>query len=144
MTRWSALAAALLAAPPALAADWLVYEAGEALELAIDRDAVWRENGLVHFVNQERFAERRYDKRYNVRYAIRRSEGWADCGRYRYQLVSSSYHSASGRTLYATLFPLQSYNRSWQPVYEGSVADAMLTRVCELGRSAPNKKSPTP
>ncbi|AXK39573.1 surface-adhesin E family protein [Crenobacter cavernae] len=143
MTRWPALIA-LLAAPLAHAADWQVYESGDALELAIDRDAVWRENGLVHFVNQERFAEKRYDKRYDVRYAIRRSVGWADCEKSRYALVSSSYHSASGRSLYATLFPLQRYNRSWQPVYEGSVADAMLTRVCELGRNAPNKKSPKP
>jgi hypothetical protein len=132
-----------LAAAPALAetADWGVYQQGSALELAMDRNSIWVEkDGLVHFVNQERFSERQYDKATDIKYYIRRTTGYADCARQQYVFVGFEYASKSGRQLYSTMFPVQRFAWKWQPVEAGSVADTMLQVVCYLAKTAPHKK----
>lgn len=123
-------------------ASWRVYQSGSALELAVDTVDIWRDaKGLIHFVNQERFGEPRLEKALNVRYSIRRTNGIADCGQYQYTFTNSEYFAASGEHLYSQMFPLQEYNRRWNPVYKDSVAHAMMSVVCELGANAPSKKS---
>ena len=128
---------ALLAAValPALAADrladWQVYQRGPALELALDRNAIWQEpDGLVHFVNQERFSNRQYDKHYQVNFWIRRTTGYADCRQYRYVLVSTAFYRDSNRHVWSTMYPVPRYNWKWQPVYQDSLAGAMMDLVC--------------
>ncbi|EEG09271.1 surface-adhesin E family protein [Pseudogulbenkiania ferrooxidans] len=138
------LAALALSAQAAPLADWSVYRQGEALELAVDLASIWREDGLIHFVNQERFAERQYEKGYDVNFHIRRTTGYADCAKYRYAFVSSAYYTASNRHVWSTLYPLPRYSWTWQPVYENSVADAMMRVVCAAGKTASSKKSNRP
>ncbi|WP_293765049.1 surface-adhesin E family protein [uncultured Aquitalea sp.] len=133
----------LLASLPAVAqtADWVVYQQGDALELSLDRRAVWVEkDGLVHFVNQERFAERQTDKATSVQFNIRRTEGYADCKRQQYVFVGLEYYSRNNKHLYSTMFPVPRYAWKWQPVYQGSVADTMLENVCNIAQTAPRKK----
>ena len=132
-----------LAATPALAetADWGVYQQGSALELAMDRNSIWVEqDGLVHFVNQERFSERQYDKATDIKYYIRRTTGYADCAKQQYALVGLEYAGKNNRHLYSSMFPVQRFAWNWQPVYQNSVADTMLQVVCYLAKSAPHKK----
>lgn len=146
MKTWVGLALGALLAPALAApvADWAVYRQGEALELAVDLNAIWREDGLIHFVNQERFAERQYEKGYDVKFHIRRTTGYADCARYQYAFVSSDYYTASNKHVWSTMYPLQRYSWTWQPVYEDSVADAMMRVVCAAGKTASSKKSNRP
>jgi len=135
-----AIALALaLCAPLVAAADWQVYQSGSALELAIDRDAIWREDGLVHFMNQEKFAKKQHEKGYEVDYYIRRTEALADCAKGQYVFLASFYFGREGEHVWSAMFPLPRHLWTWQPVYQGSVADKMLTLVCDLGRSAPTK-----
>lgn len=129
----------LLCAPLAQAADFQVYDSGSGLELAIDRDAIWREKDGVHFVNQERFAKQQHDKGYNVDFYIRRTEGLADCAKFQYVFLASYYFDQEGGHVWSAMYPLPRFRWTWQPVYQGSVAEKMLSLVCELGRSAPNK-----
>jgi len=132
-----------LAATPALAdsADWGVYQEGSALELSMDRNSIWSEkDGLVHFVNQERFSERQYDKPTDIKYYLRRTTGYADCAKQQYVLVGLEYAGKNGRHLYSTMFPVQRFAWKWQPVEEGSVAETMLQVVCYLAKTAPHKK----
>ena len=132
---------AVVGAGTVQAADWRVYQAGPALELAVDADSIVRDaEGWTVFVNQERFTEMRRDEALKIRYRIRRTEGRADCTGYRYLFLSASYFSGSGQPVYSQMFPLQRYKWTWQPVYEGSVADAMMRTVCTLARNAPSKK----
>jgi D-alanyl-D-alanine dipeptidase len=133
------IALMMLLAPLAQAADFQVYQPGSALELAIDRDAIWREKDGVHFVNQERFAKQQHEKGYAVDYYIRRTEGLADCAKFQYVFLASYYFDRDGGHVWSALYPLPRHLWTWQPVYQGSVADKMLSLVCELGRSAPNK-----
>ena len=128
---------------PAMAAepDWGVYQQGSALELSMDRNSIWVEkDGLVHFVNQERFSERQYDKATDIKYYIRRTSGYADCAKQQYALVGLEYAGKNDRHLYSSMFPVQRFAWSWQPVYQNSVADTMLQVVCYLAKSAPHKK----
>lgn len=137
-----ALACALFSLPALAAeADWGVYQQGSALELAMDRNSIWPEkDGLIHFVNQERFSERQYDKSTDIQYYLRRTTGYADCARQRYALVGLEYASKTGRHLYSTMFPLQRFAWNWQQVEQGSVANTMLQVVCYLAKTAPHKK----
>lgn len=135
----SLLLALLLLPPLVQAAAWQVYQRGDALELAIDRDAIWREDGLVHFVNQERFAKPQHEKGYEVDFYIRRTEGLADCAKFQYVFLASYYFDRDGGHVWSATYPLPRFRWKWQPVYQESVADKMLSLVCELGRSAPNK-----
>jgi len=132
---------ALMALPAAaFDAQWQVYQQGSALELAMDRASLWSESdGLVHFVNQERFAQRQYDKNYQVNYFIRRTTGYADCQQYRFVFVSTDFYSASNQHVWSTMYPLPRYAWKWQPVYPDSVAAAMMALVCT--NPAPSKKS---
>jgi hypothetical protein len=130
-----------LASAPVLADNWLVYEDGQALQLAIDPASIWRENGRIHFVNQERFTLRQQDAKLGISYHIRRLSGWADCSRYRYAFVGANFYTASGKNVYTQMFPLPQYDWAWQAVDQGSVAAAMMREVCRLGRNAPTKKT---
>jgi hypothetical protein len=128
---------------PAMAAepDWGVYQQGSALELAMDRNSIWVEkDGLVHFVNQERFSERQYDKATDIKYFIRRTSGYASCSKQQYTFVGFEYADKRGRQLYSTMFPVQRFAWKWQSVEQGSVADTMLQVVCYLAKTAPHKK----
>jgi hypothetical protein len=92
---------------PAMAAepDWGVYQQGSALELSMDRNSIWVEkDGLVHFVNQERFSERQYDKATDIKYFIRRTSGYASCSKQQYTFVGFEYADKRGRQLYSTMF----------------------------------------
>lgn len=129
-----------LASTPVLADNWLVYEDGAALQLAIDLASIWRENGRIHFVNQERFTLRQKDAKLGISYHIRRLSGWADCSKYQYVFVGANFYTASGRNVYTQMFPLPEYDWAWQPVDQGSVAAAMMREVCRLGRTAQSKK----
>lgn len=132
---------ALFAGLPALAetANWQVYQRGAALELALDRNAIWAEpDALVHFVNQERFAKRQFDKHYQVWFSIRRITGYADCKRFQYVLVSSDFYSDTNRHVWSTMYPVPRYAWKWQPVLEDSVAASMINLVC--ANPAPRKK----
>ncbi|HJV06739.1 MAG TPA: surface-adhesin E family protein [Chromobacteriaceae bacterium] len=133
--------AALTAPALAAQADWVVYQRGSALELAVDRQSIWLEkDGLVHFVNQERFSERQYEKGYRFAFDIRRTDGYADCSKNQFALVGSSYYTRNNQHIFSSMFPLQRYAWTWQPVYDGSVADAMLQVVCAAAKTAPRKK----
>lgn len=141
MTLRSVAALFALFALPAVAAtaDWQVYQQGAALELALDRNATWAESdGLVHFVNQERFAKRLFDKHYQVWFSIRRTTGYADCQRMQYVLVSTDFYSDSNRHVWSTMYPVPRYAWKWQPVMEDSVAASMIKLVC--ANPAPRKK----
>jgi len=132
-----------LAAMPALAndADWGVYQQGSALELSMDRNSIWLEkDGLVHFVNQERFSDRQYDKATDIEYYIRRTTGYADCSRQQYVFVGFEYASKHEKQLYNTMFPVPRYAWKWQSAEPGSVAATMLQVVCYLAKTAPHKK----
>lgn len=134
----------LLMVIPAVAGepDWVVYQRSSALELSVNRDAIWVEkDGLIHFVNQERFSEYRVEKYYRLKYHIRQLEGYADCRNRQYAFVGSTYYSDTGKHLFSSMFPLPKHAWKWQPVsQDGSVADSMLGRVCTLARTAPHKK----
>jgi hypothetical protein len=140
-TRISLLLA--LVSLPVLAADadWGVYQQGSALELAMDRNSIWVEkDGLVHFVNQERFSERQYDKATDIKYHIRRTSGYASCSKQQYAFVGFEYADKRGSQLYSTMFPVQRFAWKWQSVAPGSVAETMLQVVCYLAKTAPHKK----
>lgn len=133
------LAAAACTAGAARLADWQVYQSGAALELSLDRNAVWRESdGLVHFVNQERFARPQYDRHYRVTFSIRRTTGYADCRSMQYALVSTDFYSDTNRHVWSTMYPQPRYAWKWQPVIEGSLAEPMIELVC----ANPNRKKP--
>lgn len=131
--------ALLLLAPLAHADDWRVYQSGSELELAIDSSTIWREDNLVHFNHQERFAKKQHEKGYEVDYYIRRTEGLADCALSQYVFIASYYFGRNNEHVWSTMYPVPKYAWKWLPVYQGSVADKMLTLICDLGRSAPNK-----
>ncbi|WP_230370481.1 hypothetical protein [Paludibacterium denitrificans] len=102
--------AALTAPALAAQADWVVYQRGSALELAVDRQSIWLEkDGLVHFVNQERFSERQYEKGYRFAFDIRRTDGYADCSKNQFALVGSSYYTRNNQHIFSSMFPLQRY-----------------------------------
>jgi hypothetical protein len=123
----------------AFAAHWQVYEQGTALELSMDHDSLWTESdGLVHFVNQERFVKPQYDTHYKVHFAIRRTTGYADCKQNQFVLVSTDFYSADNRHVWSTMYPVPRYDWKWQPVVQDSVADAMISLVC--ANPAPSKK----
>jgi hypothetical protein len=144
MKTWPIPALICLIALPAMAdgtANWQVYQQGAALELAMDQNSLWSESdGLVHFVNQERFAQRRFDPHYKVYYSIRRTTGYADCQRYQYVFVSTDLYSADNKHTWSTLYPLPRYDWKWQPVYQDSVAAAMMNLVCT--NPAPAARNP--
>jgi len=57
-----------------------VYQSGDALELALDLDSIANVNdGLVRFINQERYAEKKREESLDISYQVRRLEGRADC-----------------------------------------------------------------
>jgi hypothetical protein len=123
----------------AASANWQVYQRGSAMELALDRGAIWSESdGLVHFVNQERFAKPLFEKNYKVWFSIRRTTGYADCARQQYVLVSTDFYSDSNRHVWSTMYPVPRYAWKWQPVVEDSVAASMINLVC--ANPAPRKK----
>jgi hypothetical protein len=134
MNRLVLVASLAVAALPVFAgrlSDWQVYQRGAALELALDHNAIWMEpDGLVHFVNQERFTQRQYDTHYQVYFSIRRTTGYADCKQYRYVLVSTDFYSDTNRHVWSTMYPVPRYNWKWQPVYQDSLAGAMMDLVC--------------
>lgn len=112
-------------------ADWQVYQRGSALELSLDQNAIWQTpDGLVHFVNQERFTQPQLEKHYQVAYSIRRTTGYADCKKYQYVLVSTDLYSDKNRRIWSTLYPLPRYDWKWQPVYQDSLAGSMIDLVC--------------
>ncbi|PTU64084.1 hypothetical protein DB032_03705 [Chromobacterium sp. Panama] len=130
-------AALALPAQAEPAADWVAYQDGKALQLAIDGNSLWLgQDGLVHFVNQERFDKIQYEKSYKLKFNIRRSVGYADCGKYQYVFVSSDYFDRNNKHLFSTLFPVPRHAWKWQPVYNGSVADAMMKVICEAAGAA--------
>ena len=132
-------AASMLLAPMVYADDWQGYQSGAELELAIDRSTIWREDNLVHFNHQERFAKQQHEKGYEVDYYIRRTEGLADCAKSQYVFLGSYYFGRNNEHVWSAMYPLPTFLWKWQPVYQGSVADKMLTLICDLGRSAPYK-----
>lgn len=136
---YKVIALASLLTPLTHAADWQVYQSGSELGLAIARDTIWREDKLVHFNHQERFAKPQHEKGYEVDYYIRRTEGLADCDKLQYVFLGSYYFDRDGKHVWSAMYPLPKFLWKWQPVYQGSVADKMLTLVCDLGRSAPYK-----
>ncbi|GGY21597.1 surface-adhesin E family protein [Paludibacterium paludis] len=133
------LAGTAFAAPMS---DWVVYQQGSALELAVDRNAIGLDkDGLVRFVNQERFAERQHDKDHDVDFHIRRVEGVADCNKATYAFTSVSFYSKSNRHVWSQMYPVPRYAWRWEPVVSGSVAHAMMRQVCTLARSAPKTRT---
>jgi hypothetical protein len=127
----SCLAACALPAAAERLADWQVYQQGPALELSIDRNAIWQTpDGLAHFVNQERFTQRQYDKHYQVYFWIRRTTGYVDCKQYQYVLVSTDFYTDANRHVWSTMYPLPRYAWKWQPVYQDTLAAAMIDLVC--------------
>lgn len=130
----------LLFALPACAqpaADWVVYQDGGQMQLAIDGNSLWLgKDGLVHFINQERFAKPRYEKSYRLSFHIRRTTGYADCKQYQYVFVGSEYFDKNNKHLFSTMFPVPRYAWKWQPVSEDSVAHAMMKVICEAAGAA--------
>ncbi|WP_028535548.1 surface-adhesin E family protein [Paludibacterium yongneupense] len=121
----------LPAAAAAATFDWQVYQRGNALELAVDRNSVQRQaDGLIRFINQERFAEPQFDRGYKVRFSIRRTTVYADCKQGRYALVSSDFYSASNKSVWSTMYPVPRYAWKWQDADDESVAAAMMAAVC--------------
>jgi len=131
--RVAALFLSLLAVFPAFAAtaDWQVYDRGAGMELALDHNALWAEpDGLVHFVNQERFTRPVYAKTYKVWFSIRRTTGYADCRQARYALVSTDLYNDNNRHVWSTMYPQPRYAWKWQSISEESVAASMINIVC--------------
>ncbi|KIA81946.1 surface-adhesin E family protein [Chromobacterium amazonense] len=130
----------LLASLPAWAespADWVVYQDGRQLQLAVDGNSLWLgKDGLVHFINQERFAKQRYEKPYQLHYYIRRTTGYANCKQYQYVFVGSEYFDQNNKHLFSTMFPVPRYAWKWQPVNEDSVAHAMMKVICDAAGNA--------
>ncbi|OHX14470.1 surface-adhesin E family protein [Chromobacterium sphagni] len=119
-------------------ADWVVYQDGQSLQLAIDGNSLWLgKDGLVHFINQERFGQPRYEKSYRLHFNIRRTTGYADCRQYQYVFVGSEYFDRNNKHLFSTMFPVPRYAWTWQPVNEDSVAHAMMKVICEAAGAAP-------
>lgn len=60
----------MMASLPLLAAEnWLVYQRGPRLSLAIDRASLATQaDGLLHFVHEERYAREMYEKKMDVRF----------------------------------------------------------------------------
>ncbi|POZ60549.1 surface-adhesin E family protein [Chromobacterium alticapitis] len=126
-----------LAARAESAADWVVYQDGGQLQLAIDGNSLWMgKDGLVHFINQERFAKQRYEKSYRLHFSIRRTTGYADCKQYQYVFVGSEYFDENNKHLFSTMFPVPRYAWKWQPVAESSVAHAMMKVICDAAGNA--------
>ncbi|WP_047249108.1 surface-adhesin E family protein [Chromobacterium subtsugae] len=118
-------------------ADWVVYQDGRSLQLAIDGNSLWLgKDGLVHFIHQERFARQRYEKSYRLHFYIRRTTGYADCKQYQYVFVGSEYFDQNNKHLFSTMFPVPRYAWKWQPVNEDSVAHAMMKVICEAAGAA--------
>lgn len=128
--------------PAAHAADnWQQYQAGSALALALDPDAIALVNdGLVRFRHQERFTEPQSDERLAIKYRIRVTEGRADCKKFEYAFINADYFGGSGKHVYSQMFPLQRYNWAFERPVAGSVADTMLRLVCRLAPNAPRLK----
>jgi hypothetical protein len=136
---WPLALALLGCSGMACAINWQVYEQGSALELSMDHDSLWSEpDGLVHFVNQERFTRPQYDTHYKVHFSIRRTTGYADCPHDQFVLVSTDFYSADNKHVWSTMYPTPRYAWQWQTVNADSVADAMITLVC--ANPAPGKK----
>ncbi|AXE37106.1 surface-adhesin E family protein [Chromobacterium phragmitis] len=124
-------------AQPQPAADWVVYQDGAQLQLAIDGNALWLgKDGLVHFINQERFAKQRYEKSYRLHFYIRRTTGYADCKQYQYVFVGSEYFDKNNKHLFSTMFPVPRHAWKWQPVSQDSVAHTMMKVICDAAGSA--------
>ncbi|MDF0606002.1 surface-adhesin E family protein [Neisseriaceae bacterium TC5R-5] len=120
--------------------NWVVYQEGGALQLAIDANSLWLEqDGLVHFVHQERFSKKRFEKAYRLSYNIRRTRAYADCKNYQFVFVSSDYFDRKEKRLFSTLFPVPRHSWKWQPVYDDSVAAAMMKVVCDAAGAATTK-----
>ena len=118
-------------------ADWQPYHSGNALELSLDRNAIWQEkDGLVHFINQERFVSPQFDAHYRIHFAIRRTRGFVDCARSRYVLTHADFYTASNRLVWASLFPLPRHAWNWVRAPQGSVAHSMVTLVCQIARTS--------
>ncbi|MFN4237220.1 MAG: surface-adhesin E family protein [Vogesella sp.] len=118
-----------------------VYQSGDALELALDLDSIANVNdGLVRFINQERYAEKKREESLDISYQVRRLEGRADCQNMQYAFINTSYWTARGKHVYTQMFPLQRYNWAFVPVEQGSIAETMLKIVCRLAPSAPSEK----
>ncbi len=138
----SLLLAANAASAAAPMSDWVVYQRGSALELAVDRNAITVDkDGLVRFVNQERFDKRQFDKANDVEFYIRRIEGFADCTKASYAFVSVSYYNKNNRHVWSQMFPVQRHSWQWNSVEQGSVAHAMLYQVCLFARNAPKTRT---
>ena len=84
----------------------VAYQDGKALQLAMTAILWLGQDGLVHFVNQERFDKVQYEKSYKLKFNIRRSVGYADCGKYQYVFVSSDYFDRNNKHLFSTMFPV--------------------------------------
>ncbi|GHD78122.1 hypothetical protein ACFSQE_06010 [Vogesella fluminis] len=154
MKTWAALFFVLLATLAALSwyvrsqqavpqpeGEFQVYQSGTGLELSLELATIANVNdGLVRFVNQERFSERKTQKELGIRYHIRRLEGRADCNARQYAFIGASYWTASGQHVYTQMFPLQRFNWTFVPVVADSTADTMLRLVCQLAPNAPSLK----
>jgi len=131
--RLPALCLSVLVALPAFSAsaDWRVYDQGAGMELALDHKSLWVEpDGLVHFVNQERFSRPVFAKTYQVWFSIRRTTGYADCRQARYALVSTDLYNDNNRHVWSTMYPQPRYAWKWQSITEESVAASMVNIVC--------------
>lgn len=118
-------------------AEWRTYQYGKELELALDLNALSiKKDGLIHFVNQERFARPQFDPHYQVDFAIRRLHGYVDCARARYALVSADFYSASNRLVWSSLFPLSRHAWQWKMARQDTVAHEMVIAVCRAAQSA--------
>ncbi|MEQ6291943.1 surface-adhesin E family protein [Vogesella sp. GCM10023246] len=127
--------------PPAQQGKFEVYQSSEALELSLELDAIANVNeGLVRFVNQERFADKKQEPALGISYQVRRLEGRADCQNRQYAFVNTSYWTSKGKHVYTQMFPLQRFNWTFVPVETGSIADTMLQIVCRLAPDAPRLK----
>ena len=118
-----------------------VYQSGDALELAIDLDSIANVNeGLVRFINQERYAEKKQEDSLGISYQVRRLEGRADCQNMQYAFVNTSYWTKRNQHVYTQMFQLQRFNWTFVPVEQDSIADTMLKIVCRLAPNAPSEK----
>ena len=154
MKTWAAMFALLIATlagltwyvssqreAPEQEGNYQVYQTGEALELSLDVSSIANVNdGLVRFINQERYGERNTEKDLNIQYHIRRLEGRADCKNNQYAFINASYWTKRGTHVYTQMFPLQRFNWTFAAVIPDSTAETMLRLVCKLAPDAPSLK----
>ena len=124
----------MMASLPLLAGEnWLVYQRGPRLSLAIDRASLATQaDGLLHFVHEERYAREMYEKKMDVRFFIRRTRVAVDCNKDLYAFTRSDYLDKERKPVFSGMFDIQRHAWQFLEVSADSMGEAMVTTACTL------------